>query len=103
MACTSADLIGLGVVSLCDGRYLGRVSELEIDTSCGRVTAIITDGDSFNCMVFKKNRVRIPWDRITKIGKDTILVEYKVSCSDEIRADKCDVNEVKSNRRRWWC
>lgn len=75
MGCTTCDLREKDVVNICSGQRLGCVCELELDTECGRVTALIVSADSILSSVFGKGRVCVPWDKIRRIGRDTILVE----------------------------
>lgn len=82
MGCTTGDLREKDVVNICNGQRLGCVCELELDTDCGRITALIVSGDSFVASVLGKGRVRVPWDNIKRIGRDTILVEFSESAHD---------------------
>jgi len=75
MCITTCELREKDVVNICDGQKLGCVSELEIDTDCGSVTALIVCGDSISSILFSKNRIRVPWCAIKCIGRDTVLVE----------------------------
>ena len=93
MIYTTCELRQKDVVNICDGQKLGCVSELEIDAECGRVTAVIVYGDSFVSLLFGKNKICIPWDKIKCIGRDTVLVEY---CDDERRS--CDHSKGKCKK-----
>lgn len=63
------------VINICDGRMLGRVIDIIIDVSCGRITGIIVPGErSFN-FFRRQEDVFIPWRNILRIGEDVILVE----------------------------
>ena len=84
MCITTCELREKTVINVCDGQKLGCVAELEIDTDCGGITAIFVYGDSFISLLFGKNKIRIPWDKIKCIGKDTVLVE-----TYDIAFDKC--------------
>ena len=99
MGCTTVDLREKDVVNMCDGRKLGCVAELEIDTDCGKVTAIIVSPDSIAAIIFSKNQIRIPWDKIIRIGCDTILVDSPPppppkKCDDCVQENKC--------KKKWW-
>lgn len=65
------------VINNSNGCRLGNVSDVEVDTCSGRVTAIIIYGTGFFFGLFRKTPdIRIPWDDICVIGEDTILVKY---------------------------
>ena len=63
------------VINIRDGRRMGFVQDVEADFENGSITAIIvqSNGKLFN--VSSKNDVVISWDKIVRIGEDTILVD----------------------------
>jgi YlmC/YmxH family sporulation protein len=64
------------VVNIFDGRCLGCIDDLCIDTKTGQITAIIVPQCGRIAMVFKRgDEILIPWFKIIKIGNDVILVE----------------------------
>ena len=78
MLYTVRELSCKDVVNLCDGRFLGHISDLEIDSDCGKVTAVyITTGGFWSA---GKEEVRVPWDDIRCIGEDAVLVEFRKEC-----------------------
>lgn len=100
MACTTVDLREKAVINICDGQDLGRVNELEIDVSCGKVTALIVNPEGFVSLFSCRNQVTVPWENIVKIGKDSIIVELKQNTSD------CQCETVDKNGcgkvKKWW-
>ena len=64
------------VINVCDGCRLGFVSDLELDTESGRVTALIVPcpGKCLGLLPSGENYV-IPWANIRRIGGDLILVD----------------------------
>ncbi len=57
-------------------RRLGYVCDVEVDTSCGRVVAIIVPLSNGFLNVFGRcEELIIPWCDIISIGEDIILVE----------------------------
>ena len=80
MACSTCELRDKDVINVCDGNRLGQVADFEIDPSCGRICALIVSPDTISGMLFSKNRIRVPWDRIVRIGKDAVLVEVRPEC-----------------------
>ena len=97
MTCSTCDLRDKEVINVCDGNSIGRVVDFEIDAACGRISALIVCPDSIAGMLFSKNKIRIPWERIVKIGKDAILVEMK---SDGYGCDPC--GELKKGLKRFF-
>ena len=66
------------VVNLCDGKILGYIVDFKIDACNGRLTSIIIPGEG-GIFGFKKcTDIIIPWEKICKIGKDTIIVDVGI-------------------------
>lgn len=64
------------VVNVLDGKRLGNISDIEIDLESGRLTAIVVPGAGKILGLFGRgDDIIIPWNKITKIGFDVILVE----------------------------
>jgi len=62
-----------------DGKRLGRISDLAL-TCAGRVLGIMAPGDRSAIKTFTgKDNVFIPWQNITKIGDDVILVNLMLA------------------------
>ena len=81
--CAFSELKNKEVVNLCDGGLLGCIGDLEINTCTGEITALIIPGNGLLASLSSKNRTVIPWRDIERIGKDTILVNYKHSDKNE--------------------
>lgn len=64
------------VISVSEGKILGFVVDVQADFSTGEINSIIVakTGKLFG-NIMGKNNVTIPWEKITKIGEDVILVE----------------------------
>lgn len=75
MLTTFSELCDKDVINCTDGSKLGNVTDIEICISDCRVTAIIIR----HCTsILKKSiEIKIPWDKIEKIGTDVIIVNYK--------------------------
>jgi YlmC/YmxH family sporulation protein len=64
------------VVNVLDGKRLGAITDIELDIETGRLTAIVVPGPGRFLGLFGRNDdIVIPWDKISKIGIDCILVE----------------------------
>lgn len=63
------------VINIRDGRRMGFVQDVEADFENGSITAIIVQGNGKLFNMGNKNDVVIPWERICRIGEDTILVD----------------------------
>ncbi len=92
--CCINDLRDKEVINTCDGRRLGFVTDVEIDLCSGRLTAIMVPGEPAS-LFGKTPDIRIPWDKIERIGNDTILV-----CVSELPPCSCDGGGKK---KRWFC
>ena len=77
MSCCINDLRNKDVINICDGERLGCVIDVEIDVCNGRLISIIVPGDN-RIFCLKQNRLCISWDKIERIGNDTILVNLPV-------------------------
>ena len=65
------------VVNIKDGKRLGYVQDVCADLETGIITSIIVPGGTNRLMSLfsNSNDIIIPWDKITCIGDDLILVE----------------------------
>ena len=64
------------VINTCDCRCIGRVRDIDIDTECGEIKAIIVPGPGKYMGCFGREfDFFIPWCKVIRIGPDIILVE----------------------------
>lgn len=86
--CCINDLRNKQVINICDGRCLGYVCDVQINTCDGKLVAIIVPGENKGFLLTKCDEMTIPWDRIERIGDDTILVnvgELRPPCNDNCK------------------
>lgn len=64
------------VISVNEGKILGFVIDVQADFETGEINSIIVarTGKIFG-NIAGKNNITIPWNKITKIGEDVILVD----------------------------
>ena len=76
MQCRIAELRSKEVVNICDGKRLGFVSDVLIDTACGKIVALTVPGP-YRCMglFFPGDDILIRWECVKRIGNDLILIE----------------------------
>ncbi len=76
------------VISVTDGRRLGYICDLEIDTCGGRINSILLPPPGKYFTIFSgKDMCRIPWDCIERIGSDIILVKnFELLCERRNKA-----------------
>lgn len=79
MNCSFFELRRKEVINRANGCRIGFVDDLEIDTECARLKALIIYG-GFRCfgLFGRKNDYIIPWKNIGLIGEDTILVDWEM-------------------------
>lgn len=78
MGCKFTDLRQKEVINLCDGRRLGCICDIILDTCNGKVEAIIVPGQIGFAGFFKGSKeIIIPWCKICKFGDDVILVDIE--------------------------
>ena len=72
----TSDLKVKEVINIIDGKRLGAITDIEIDVESGKLTSIVVPGNGKFLGLFGRNEdVVIPWEKISKIGFDVILVE----------------------------
>lgn len=75
MACRIDELKSKQVVCVKDGSVLGYVTDVELDTSSGSLTAIIISGRlRFFGLLGRESDIVVPWTEIKVIGEETVLV-----------------------------
>ncbi|KPV45326.1 YlmC/YmxH family sporulation protein [Alicyclobacillus ferrooxydans] len=73
-----SDLQSKDVVSVGDGKRLGSIGDLEIDTDSGLISALVIPSQGrFFGMIGSGQDYVIPWNQIVKIGTDVILVDLR--------------------------
>ncbi len=71
-----ADLRYREVINLCTGHRLGFVCDIEMEVSSGQVMALVVPGPCrFFGLFGREEDYLIPFDCISKIGNDIILIE----------------------------
>jgi len=66
------------IINLNNGNRLGFVYDAEITLPEGQVTALLVPGPArFFGLFGREEDLVIPWERITKIGEDIILVDIE--------------------------
>ena len=69
------------VVNIVDGRRLGHILDVVISLPNAYVLGIVVPGEQSFWNILKPcEPLFIPWQQVTKIGEDTILVEITNSC-----------------------
>ncbi len=86
------------VINICDGRNLGYVCDFQIDTDCGKICAIFVSDNIFG-FGGSKSSLKIPWDKISCIGADTILVD--IGKRGEECDCRCDNDRKKDKRKKY--
>jgi len=72
----TSELKAREVINIVDGKRLGVINDIEIDLATGSVTSISIPGGNRILGLFGKSEdVVIPWEKISKIGIDVILVD----------------------------
>lgn len=79
----SSELKNMEVINLSNNERMGYVSDFEICISDGQVSAIYVPYKTKLFYGKNKNEFRIPWGKISGIGKDIILVDFELPTTDE--------------------
>lgn len=65
------------VVNVVDGSKLGKIADMEIEASTGKILSIIVQPYTRMMSFFSSsNSVIIPWNQIIKIGGEVVIVNY---------------------------
>ena len=79
---TYSELRRKDVICVGDGRFLGRVTDLELDAHTGQLRALIISCGCgwFSLLHGEKNRTMLSFAQIACIGDDVILVSAGSCC-----------------------
>ena len=73
-----SDLREKEVINLYNGERLGYIYDFDIDLEKGIITGIIIPSEGKVLSFFSKNQdIYVNWNKIIKIGSDTILVNLR--------------------------
>ena len=76
----ASELQAREVINISDGCKLGAIVDVDIDMENGKLQAIVVPGPKSMFSLFNRNDdIVIGWDKIKRIGRDVILVEYRPS------------------------
>ena len=65
------------VINVCDGKRLGYVDDLEIDTCTAQITALVISGcNHLFGLLGRDSDIVIKWQDIEVVGEETILVNF---------------------------
>lgn len=102
MRCTTDELMRKEVINVCTAESLGCIRNFEVDPSCGKIVSFITSSSRGFFSFSSECEVRVPWDKITRIGEDVILVDLsrdKDKDKDD-KKDSCDCFPPHDNQRK---
>lgn len=96
MELSFCELRNKDVINVCDGKNLGQINDMIIDTCCGRITGITVPCNKSFLSIFRSNNdIFIPYNRICKIGKDIILVD--IIMHEQCSTDCCSQSKKEYN------
>ena len=65
------------VINVVDGTKMGRINNMEIDVTTGKIISIIVQTNTrFMNFFTGSNNIVIPWNQIVKIGGEVVIVNY---------------------------
>ena len=64
------------VINTVDGKRLGNIKDIDFDLEQGKIKSLILPGNSgrFFSLFARSDEMVVPWENISKIGVDVILV-----------------------------
>lgn len=75
MNCRMGDLHSKEVINTRDGAKLGSICDIELDTKTARLVSVVIYGRlRLFGLLGRRPDIVIPWEKITLIGDDTVLV-----------------------------
>lgn len=79
MICKVTDLHDKEVINVCDGRRLGCVDDVELDTCTAQLVSLVIFGRAKGLgLLGHEEDIVISWKEIEVIGEQTILVNHPV-------------------------
>jgi len=69
-----SDLQNKDIVNISDGKKIGSIIDINIDSSGNMKGLVVEEGHSFPNFFGSKSEIEISWEKIEKIGEDVILV-----------------------------
>ena len=86
MDCRLSDLRYREVINISTGARLGFVSDVVLDLNAGRIAALIVPGPARFFGIFgRESDYVLPWEAITQMGSDIILIDGKADIRRDIR------------------
>ncbi len=71
-----SDLQHKDVVNMVDGKRIGNIIDVSLESSTGKMESLIVEKSKFLISMFSnKDEIEIRWEQIEKIGEDVILVK----------------------------
>ncbi len=95
MGCCLGDLQDKEVINVCDGRRLGYICDVEADVCTGQIRAILLPGERCSLFGRRGRCIRIPWEKICRIGDDLILVQLSA-------AELCPPPDMHPPKKHFW-
>lgn len=89
--CRVTDLRDKEVINICDGQRLGFVYDVEIDICTGKVISLVVPEEHGCFSLIRTSEIKIPWDKIDRIGDDIILVTIPA----------CDIKPIE-RKHKWF-
>ncbi len=90
--CRITELRDKEVINVCDGQRLGYVYDVEVDICCGKIIALIVPQERGCFSLLHISEIKIPWDKIERIGDDIILVSIVPT----------DIKPI-DRKHKWFC
>lgn len=86
MNCCVTELRCKEVINRETGNRIGPVCDIEVDASCGKVSALIVYGKpKFFGLFGRRDDIRICWENVEVIGDETVLVRHSECCTPATR------------------
>ena len=63
------------IINTADGRYLGRLRDIEIDLQAGKIRSLVLPNNGGSGFLRRKEQITVGWHQVKKIGFDVILIE----------------------------
>lgn len=81
MNCCFSDLRTKEVINVSTGQRLGYICDMEIDLTDGRIISFVVPGNrKMGGLIAGEQDYIIPWQGITRMGKDIILIDADKVC-----------------------
>lgn len=102
MSAKISDLQERQIVNIADGKCLGNIKDIELNTFDGTIQALVLPGTGgFWNLLQNQGELLIPWQRVVRIGVDVVLIDMPELTENNSRGGMRSRNRRKKEEPVW--